>query len=401
MFTHTRQKKSRQRRKKSNSQNHTTVLWKVAQWALKRLPQMKGWIKIHRNLINWEWFDYPEMLKLWLYLLMMANTDDGYKWHGIALERGQLVTSLPELEKKTGFTVQQIRTCLKRLCSTGEITVESTNKYRIITICNYRDYQILDDEKPTAKVLEQTNVKTGKITGKEEDANNCGLGSCGGEEKGEQQTNQQTNNRQINRQTTDKLTDKLTGKKDEVNGCILDSCENLFNDEQQANQQATQQPQQQANNSIQEEYIIYTNNNIDNNNMCISKETSVNFENSLFESDKPVFTKADLEKMFEDFRVAYKGKKRGFKIEFENFVKKNKEWREIVPKLMPALVKMEEWRVAAKKAGKFVPEYAMLQTWINQSRWEVEYEDLQAEQKQEAVEEDKGEYGVGFGGVDY
>ena len=109
--------------------------------------------------------------------------------------------------------------------------------------------------------------------------------------------------------------------------------------------------------------------------------------------------KADLEKMFEDFRVAYKGRKRSFKLEFENFVKKNKEWREIVPKLMPALVKMEEWRIAAKKAGKFVPEYAMLQTWINQSRWEVEYEDIQVEETPVGVS--KGEYGVGFGGIDY
>lgn len=360
---------------------------------------MKGWIKIHRNLINWEWFDYPEMLKLWLYLLMMANTDDGYKWHGIALERGQLVTSLPELEKKTGFTVQQIRTCLKRLCSTGEITVESTNKYRIITICSYRDYQILEDEKPTAKVLEQINVKTGKSTDKNTGANDCDIDSCSDGLSSEQQAQQQTTNRQINRQTTNKITGKSTGKNSKVSDCNLDGCGSLFNDEQQANQQATQQPQQQANNSIQEEYNIYTNNNIDNNNMCISKDTSVNLENSLLESGKPSFTKADLEKMFEDFRVAYKGRKRSFKLEFENFVKKNKEWREIVPKLMPALVKMEEWRIAAKKAGKFVPEYAMLQTWINQSRWEVEYEDIQVEETPVGV--NKGEYGVGFGGIDY
>lgn len=361
---------------------------------------MKGWIKIHRNLINWEWFDYPEMLKLWLYLLMMANTDDGYKWHGIALERGQLVTSLPELEKKTGFTVQQIRTCLKRLCATGEITVESTNKYRIITICSYRDYQILEEEKPTAKVLEQTNVKTGKSTDKNSEANDCDLDGCVNILSDEQQAQQQTTNRQINRQTTGKITGKSTGKKSEISDCNLDGCGNLFNGEQQTNQQAQQQPQQQATNSIQEEYIYNTNNSIDNNNMGISNENSVNLGNSLFESDKPSFTKSDLEKMFEAFRVAYKGKKRGFKIEFDNFVKKNKEWREIVPKLMPALVKMEEWRVAAKKAGKFVPEYAMLQTWINQSRWEVEYEDLQVEQETVNVTEN-GEYGVGFGGVDY
>ena len=41
----------------------------------------------------------------------------------------------------------------------------------------------------------------------------------------------------------------------------------------------------------------------------------------------------------------------------------------------------------------------MLQTWINHSRWEVEYEDIQVEETPVGV--NKGEYGVGFGGIDY
>lgn len=79
--------------------------------------------------------------------------------------------------------------------------------------------------------------------------------------------------------------------------------------------------------------------------------------------------------MFESFRKAYKGTKRGFNVEFENFKKKHQsDWKEIVPKLMPALENMEAWRKEQQQAGQFVPPYAMLQTWLNQQRWTTEYE---------------------------
>ena len=87
------------------------------------------------------------------------------------------------------------------------------------------------------------------------------------------------------------------------------------------------------------------------------------------------YTTSELEQLFEDFRKAYKGTKRGFKVEFDNFKRKHQnDWREIVPQLMPALERMEAWRAQQKAAGTFVPQYAMLQTWLNQSRWTTEYE---------------------------
>ena len=81
--------------------------------------------------------------------------------------------------------------------------------------------------------------------------------------------------------------------------------------------------------------------------------------------------------MFEAFRKAYNGTKRGFKVEFDNFKKKHQQdWKEIVPLLMPALERMEASRAEAAAKGQFVPQYAMLQTWLNQSRWTMEYETI-------------------------
>lgn len=89
------------------------------------------------------------------------------------------------------------------------------------------------------------------------------------------------------------------------------------------------------------------------------------------------YTIAELEQMFEAFRKAYHGTKRGFKVEFDNFKKKHQQdWKEIVPLLMPALERMEASRAEAAAKGQFVPQYAMLQTWLNQSRWTMEYETI-------------------------
>ena len=101
---------------------------------------MGGWIKIYDKLLDWEWHDDPAMLSLWIHLLLLANYEDN-KWHGIVIKRGQLVTSLASLNEQTGLSIQQIRTCLGRLRESEQITSKSTNKYTVITICNYEDYQ--------------------------------------------------------------------------------------------------------------------------------------------------------------------------------------------------------------------------------------------------------------------
>jgi hypothetical protein len=44
---------------------------------------------------------------------------------------------------QTGITERSIRTCLQKLKNTGELTSKTTNKYSIITLCNYDKYQTL------------------------------------------------------------------------------------------------------------------------------------------------------------------------------------------------------------------------------------------------------------------
>ena len=102
--------------------------------------ESEGYILLNRNILNWRWAKNPKTAYLFIMMIIHANYKD-MDFHGRKIHRGQFVTSLESLAKSTGLTVQECRTAIFHLKSTGEITSEATNKYRIITIVNYNDYQ--------------------------------------------------------------------------------------------------------------------------------------------------------------------------------------------------------------------------------------------------------------------
>jgi len=103
----------------------------------------KGWIALHRKFVKWEWYTDGNTMRLFIHLLLSANHKKK-KWKGVSVERGQVITGRKSLSKETGVSQQSVRTSLKRLKSTNELTIKSTSKYSIITICNYSSYQDKD-----------------------------------------------------------------------------------------------------------------------------------------------------------------------------------------------------------------------------------------------------------------
>ena len=90
----------------------------------------------------------------------------------------------------------------------------------------------------------------------------------------------------------------------------------------------------------------------------------------------PVIPPGDdsLEKEFDKFRRSYPGTKRGLITEFENFKKKHKDWKYVIPLLLPAIEKEIAWHEEKQRKKEFCPEYKMLQTWINKRCWEQEFD---------------------------
>lgn len=121
-----------------------------------------------------------------------------------------------------------------------------------------------------------------------------------------------------------------------------------------------------------EEDNIYNinNNNLLTNNIIKEKKTKT--------KTKKVFN--EFEQQFEDFRQHYPGIKRGFDKEFDNFKKKHPNWKDLLPLLVPAVDRLIAYTEQRRARGEWVAEYPHLQTWLNQSRWEVEFPNINEQQ---------------------
>jgi hypothetical protein len=111
---------------------------------------MSGWIKLHRSLIEWEWYDDVNTRLVFIHCLLQANFKDR-SHKGTMFERGSFPCGRDQLAKDVGITTQQLRTSIRKLTSTGEITIKSTNKGTKITLCNYEGYQDMQPaDQPTS-----------------------------------------------------------------------------------------------------------------------------------------------------------------------------------------------------------------------------------------------------------
>lgn len=117
-----------------------------------------GYIKLHRSLLEWEWYGDINTRLLFLHLLITANYEDK-KWMGKVIKRGQRVCSYKGLSEEIGISVQSVRTALNHLKSTSEVTYQSGPQYGLITISNYEKYQGLTDQ-PTSQQQATNNQLT-------------------------------------------------------------------------------------------------------------------------------------------------------------------------------------------------------------------------------------------------
>ena len=104
-----------------------------------------GWIKLHRQILNWEWYSDTNTFRLFLHLLLTANFKD-QKYQGKLIKKGSLLTGRDKLSYETGLSVREVRTCLERLKSTNEIAIKTYSKGTEIQIVNYDKYQIETSE---------------------------------------------------------------------------------------------------------------------------------------------------------------------------------------------------------------------------------------------------------------
>lgn len=99
-----------------------------------------GYIKLFRQIVDWEWYDDIPTCRLFIHLLLKVNHADR-NWQGKKIERGSCITSLASLSTETNLSVKQIRRALSNLSKTGEIDKIGTNQNTLIIVLKYADFQ--------------------------------------------------------------------------------------------------------------------------------------------------------------------------------------------------------------------------------------------------------------------
>ncbi len=98
------------------------------------------YIKLSRKLLEWEWYTDVNTCRLFIHMLLKANWKDG-RFQGADVPRGSFVSSISRLALETGLSEMQVRTALKHLKATGEVTGCQQAKFTVFTVNNYNKYQ--------------------------------------------------------------------------------------------------------------------------------------------------------------------------------------------------------------------------------------------------------------------
>ena len=107
----------------------------------------KGWIKLHRKILDCEIFAGEPFSKMqaWIYLLLMANHEPKeirFGYEKVVIERGQFHTSERKLASVWGWNFKTVRRFLWVLEVEHMITKNVSTYGSTLTIVNYDNYQV-------------------------------------------------------------------------------------------------------------------------------------------------------------------------------------------------------------------------------------------------------------------
>lgn len=137
------------------------------------MAEKSTWIKIDRNILDWRWFKDSNTLQVFLWLLLSANVKKS-GFMGVEINRGEVATSYPSMAAHTGLTVNQVRTAISHLKTTGEITGKKYAKFSVFSIVNYSSYQ----DNITGKNPHKSQASHRQTTGRPQQSKNIRMEEC-------------------------------------------------------------------------------------------------------------------------------------------------------------------------------------------------------------------------------
>jgi DNA-binding Lrp family transcriptional regulator len=125
-----------------------------------------GWIALHRKIYNSDDFKNQMEVAVFLYLVAMASyqpTKVIYRKKIIFLKRGDVSIAYRDLAKKFNISNQNIKTIIKNLKASGNLTQTLTKNLSVYSIVKYNKYQDIEPV-PNQKLTDRTTTNTTNTT---------------------------------------------------------------------------------------------------------------------------------------------------------------------------------------------------------------------------------------------
>ena len=104
-----------------------------------------GYVKLYRKMTEWEWYKNVNIKTVFLHCLFRANYAD-QRFEGMTIKKGEFVTSYKKFAEEVGLTVHQVRYALDRLNFTHEVAIKTTNKFTVISVVKWEDFQVEENQ---------------------------------------------------------------------------------------------------------------------------------------------------------------------------------------------------------------------------------------------------------------
>lgn len=107
---------------------------------------MQGYIKLHRKILDNGVFEDAELLKVFVWCILKANTTSNMVY-GRKVDIGQFITGRITASEELKIRPSTIYKRLQKLKRQGYIDLSSTTKNTLITVVNYKAYQLEEPKK--------------------------------------------------------------------------------------------------------------------------------------------------------------------------------------------------------------------------------------------------------------
>ncbi len=134
-----------------------------------------GWISLHRKIINNPIFNNSDGLKIWIWCLVKAKRFEDDILLGrkiIHLKNGQFIFGRLTASEQLNIPGSTVVFWMDYLKHNSYLDIKTTNKYSIITVLNFKEYQKVDSKVDSRKTTDGQQKDTNNKEDKENKVDN-------------------------------------------------------------------------------------------------------------------------------------------------------------------------------------------------------------------------------------